>query len=86
MITARNADTLKETVAAIHKINPNIQVLPLPLDITNESSVEAAFDKIKDVFGTVDVLVSNAATFQSQFQLVKTASVSGWWGDFVCPS
>jgi len=66
----------------IKTIDPSIQVLPVAMEVTNEESVKAAFEQIKQKFGTVDVLVSNAG-IASENQPIRSADTSKWWGDFV---
>jgi len=53
IITARKIETLKETEANIKNANLNVEVLRLALEITDESSVKAAFDVVKAKFGIV---------------------------------
>jgi NAD(P)-dependent dehydrogenase (short-subunit alcohol dehydrogenase family) len=74
---------LKETEANIKKANPNVEVLPLALEITNEASVKAAFDAVKAKFGTVDVLVNNAGLSGSAGHFLRDEEMATWWADFV---
>jgi len=82
IITAREVSTLKSTEQLIKTIDPSIQVLPIAMEVTKEESVKAAFEQIKQKFGTVDVLVSNAGSLNVD-QPISAADTSKWWGDFV---
>ncbi|KAK9426944.1 hypothetical protein V1505DRAFT_406727 [Lipomyces doorenjongii] len=82
VITARNIATLKETEEEIRKVNTEVEVLPISLEITDEQSVKNLFEQVKTKFGTVDVLVNNAGAFNSDGQQIRAASLSDWWGDF----
>jgi NAD(P)-dependent dehydrogenase (short-subunit alcohol dehydrogenase family) len=74
---------LKETEANIKRANPNVEVLPLALEITDESSVKAAFDAVKAKFGVVDVLVNNAGLAGSTGHFLRDEEVTEWWADFM---
>jgi NAD(P)-dependent dehydrogenase (short-subunit alcohol dehydrogenase family) len=39
----------------------NLEVNVVPLDISKEASIEAAFDQVKSTYGKLDVLINNAA-------------------------
>ncbi|KAK9490685.1 hypothetical protein V1508DRAFT_255054 [Lipomyces doorenjongii] len=82
VITARNTATLKETEEEIRKVNEKVEVLCVPLEITNEESVKNLFEQVKTKFGTVDVLVNNAGVFTGEGQQIRAASLSDWWGCF----
>jgi NADP-dependent 3-hydroxy acid dehydrogenase YdfG len=83
IITARKIETLKETEANIKNANPKVEVLPLALEMTDESSVKAAFDAVKAKFGTVDVLVNNAGLSGSAGHFLRDGDIATWWADFV---
>lgn len=74
---------MKETEANIKKANPNVEVLPLALEITDESSVKAAFEAVNAKFGAVDVLVNNAGLAGSAGHFLRDEEVREWWADFV---
>ncbi|KAK9429600.1 hypothetical protein V1505DRAFT_373538 [Lipomyces doorenjongii] len=82
VITARNTATLKETEEEIRKVNEKVEILCVPLEITNEESVKNLFEQVKNKFGTVDVLVNNAGVFTGEGQQIRAASLSDWWGCF----
>jgi NAD(P)-dependent dehydrogenase (short-subunit alcohol dehydrogenase family) len=82
IITARKVEALKDAEAVIKKANPSVEVLPVALEITDESSVEAAFKKIAESYPTIDILVNNAGLFASDGQFLGSADISKWWADF----
>jgi 3-oxoacyl-[acyl-carrier protein] reductase len=55
---ARTEDALKDTLGAIRATGGTIEAFPL--DVSNESAVEAGVEKIAERFGHIDVLVNNA--------------------------
>jgi NAD(P)-dependent dehydrogenase (short-subunit alcohol dehydrogenase family) len=72
-LVARNITQLRETEDLIHKINPNVQVLSVQADITDEASVGGAFEIIKRAFGTADILVNNAGSFRAKGQVAAVS-------------
>ena len=86
MITARKLESLKQTEANIKKASPEVEVLPLALEITDEASVKAAFAAVEAKFGTVDVLVNNAGISDSVGHFLRDEDVAAWWADFVSSS
>ena len=54
-----NAETAEATAAAINLGFPG-QALSVPMDVTSETSVNAGIAKVVALWGTVDVLISNA--------------------------
>ena len=54
--TARRPDTLSE----LSQRYPPLQLLVVPLDVTNEEQIKAAFKATKEHFGRLDVVVNNA--------------------------
>jgi len=82
IVTARKTSTLEETEANIKKANPAVEVLKVALEITDESSVAAAFKTIAAHYPTIDILVNNAGVFGSADQPFATADPAAWWGDF----
>jgi 3-oxoacyl-[acyl-carrier protein] reductase len=55
---ARSEDALKETLEAIRAMGGTAE--PFPIDVSDESAVEAAVEKIAARFGHIDILVNNA--------------------------
>lgn len=56
--TLRNPAALASAVWVEH-YGPN-QLLVVPLDVTNQEQIDAAFEKTKEHFGRLDVVVNNA--------------------------
>lgn len=50
-------DTLESTVQSIAELGR--RAFPIALDLTNRSAIEAAFGRLKQEFGVIDVLVNN---------------------------
>ena len=82
VLIARSASSLAETVEDIKAINSKVETLVIPTDIGNEASVHAAFAKVKEVYGTADVLISNAGTLSPE-QKLGDVDIKSWWSDFV---
>ena len=57
-LLARTPERLQEAEEAVKSLGS--PTLSLPVDVTDESSVAAAFDKISAELGPVDILVNNA--------------------------
>lgn len=66
ILTAR--DSSKGIAAQQALMNENLPVHFLPLDISQEKSIEQAFQKIKTDFGRLDVLINNAAILLKEDQ------------------
>ena len=65
-VTGRNTTNLEETKSAI--IAKGGKALALACDVSNKSSVESAFEKIRAELGAVDILVNNAGiTYSRKF-------------------
>jgi NAD(P)-dependent dehydrogenase (short-subunit alcohol dehydrogenase family) len=71
--------------ASISKSHPDVEVLTVPTDITDPTSVKAVFEKVKEKFGHADVLVNNAGMFQA-IAPVKDVDQQKWWEEMVLPS
>lgn len=83
VLIATNADMLGSVESEVKEINPNIRVLIIAADITKKDSVEKAFEKIKDTFGHVDVLINNAGVnLEGQGALVADEEPDDWWKSF----
>ncbi len=57
-VAARSLDDAREVVAEI--AGGGGVAMPVALDVTEVASIRAAFDDVRDHFGSVDVLVNNA--------------------------
>lgn len=76
-------EELKGTEDLIKSINPKIQVLALPLELTDATSVENFFQTVKDRFGVADVLVNNAGVQKAFQETIRDGNLDVWWSDIV---
>jgi NADP-dependent 3-hydroxy acid dehydrogenase YdfG len=60
----RNGYTVAATVRNINTISDLEAALILPLDVTNQDSIEKAVDSVIQKFGRIDVLINNAGFCQ----------------------
>ncbi len=58
VITSRNVESLKEFTREIESLGR--KVLPLPLDVREQQSIQEMADAAYDHFGRIDILVNNA--------------------------
>jgi NAD(P)-dependent dehydrogenase (short-subunit alcohol dehydrogenase family) len=63
LVTGRNLDAIKEAASTLNasKANPTSQLTPLHLDVTNDTSIATAVSFVEKTFGSLDVLINNAA-------------------------
>jgi NAD(P)-dependent dehydrogenase (short-subunit alcohol dehydrogenase family) len=81
-IIGRNVSTLERTVQIIsNEFASTTKVLPYVADITDEASVERAFDAFGKSTGPVHILVHNAG-YMSDLLSVKDSSLEEWWQSF----
>lgn len=59
VITSREVDKAEEMAAELRE-RVGVRVLPLALDINDAASVQAAFARVEEEYGRLDVLVNNA--------------------------
>lgn len=57
VLNGRNLDRLEKAVAAVHAEEGS--AIPLSFDITDEAAVVRAFDRIRETYGGLDILVNN---------------------------
>lgn len=60
ILLARRAGRLDELRARLLEGHPKLEVLTLPVDLSDEEDVERALAAVREKAGTVDVLVNNA--------------------------
>ncbi|KAM0554010.1 hypothetical protein ACHAPJ_007085 [Fusarium lateritium] len=70
-------DEIQERCRAQSRQEPKI-ILPISLEVTDLSSVEAAANEIKAKFGKLDILVSNAG-FLAPFTPILESDPETWW-------
>lgn len=73
-ICARNADKL--TAAADELRGLGADVFHQPVDVKDETAVDALFDAVKERFGRVDILVNNAGAFDGG--RIDEVTLDGW--------
>ncbi len=89
VLVGRRADTLEETVAEAHPDGGD--VVALAADISDQQSVDALFDTVREKFGRLDVLFNNAGTNAPPIPMEEMA-VEDWQsvidvnltGSFLC--
>ncbi|WP_339179879.1 SDR family oxidoreductase [Oceanobacillus sp. FSL W7-1293] len=59
MITGRNEDTLKKTAAELSN-QTDSEIIPFVTDVSKKEDIDRLFAFVKEQFGVLDVLVSNA--------------------------
>ncbi|MFA5607391.1 MAG: SDR family NAD(P)-dependent oxidoreductase [Leucobacter sp.] len=69
-----NRASLDEAVAELRKEHPDTEVLPIELNISDEQSVKAAAQAVRDWSGRVDVLANIAGTEQSGVAVVDMST------------
>ncbi|KAF2964965.1 hypothetical protein GQX73_g8622 [Xylaria multiplex] len=75
-----NIEKVKQTIQAEY---PNVSVLTVVADISDESSVNQLFIKTKEAFGVAHTLVNNAGVIStSPTDTVENVSPDTWWNDF----
>ncbi|KAF9877430.1 short chain dehydrogenase reductase [Colletotrichum karsti] len=79
VLVARSADRLHAVAAHAKTLNPALETLVCPTDITDEAAVKALFEQVRGAYGHADVLVNNAAVCPTG-SLTETEP-KAWWGD-----
>jgi NAD(P)-dependent dehydrogenase (short-subunit alcohol dehydrogenase family) len=69
---------LAETEKLVNSINPDIQILSIPLDITDMAGVTKAFEAITARFGAPHVLINNAG-YINPLDSIADVDVDLWW-------
>ena len=81
-ITARTLENAQKGADDL-KAQSGYDFIPMELELTSETSVQALFAKIKERFGSLDVLVNNAGGHSpSACGLLEKESLQGWH-DFI---
>ncbi|MGK7923739.1 MAG: SDR family NAD(P)-dependent oxidoreductase [Spirulina sp.] len=60
LLVARNRDRLNTVAAEIQAIAPEVEIVPIPVDLTQTSEVSIAMAKAWRDFGPIHILVNNA--------------------------
>jgi NAD(P)-dependent dehydrogenase (short-subunit alcohol dehydrogenase family) len=80
-ITGRRAQVLEEAKKKIESEYPGTKVLTLQSDVTDRAGVDTAFQKTKETFGPINVLISNAG-YLSDFEPIGKGAPDEWWESF----
>lgn len=81
VLVARSKGALDEIESETKAAYPETQILSVNADVTDEKSVAALFDVVKQRFGSADILVNNAGV--STPGLIKDLDINASWKDFV---
>jgi len=77
VLAGRRMERLETTVAEVKKVNPDIQVLAVPTNVTEPDSVAELFAKTKETFGRLDLLFNNAG-FGGKGVLLEDIEFKQW--------
>ncbi|MGA2961256.1 MAG: SDR family oxidoreductase [Candidatus Korobacteraceae bacterium] len=77
VLAGRRMERLETTVAEVKKVNPDIQVLAVPTNVTEPDSVAELFAKTKETFGRLDLLFNNAG-FGGKGVLLEDLEFKNW--------
>lgn len=66
VLVARNTTGLEAAAKELQAINPDVEILTQAMDVSEKEAVQALYSRIRREYGTVDVLVNNAALSQSR--------------------
>ena len=79
VITSRLPEKTEAAAAELKSYLP-VKILPLGLDVSDEGSVQRAFTHVREEFGRLDVLVSNAggARLTGEGSTTEKMSVDDW--------
>ncbi|KAJ5692723.1 hypothetical protein N7462_002146 [Penicillium macrosclerotiorum] len=78
VLIGRSSDALAKTESLVNKLNPETQVLCIPLDVTDKNGVDTAFEQIVTRFGVPHVLINNAGTLDS-LEPIAEVDIDRWW-------
>jgi NAD(P)-dependent dehydrogenase (short-subunit alcohol dehydrogenase family) len=82
-LLATNVESLKDVEQQVKKINPDIQTLVIPTDISDGLAVASAFEQIKATFGHADILINNAGVnTDGEGVGIGDADPDAWWRQF----
>ena len=59
IICSRTKETIEQTASEIHQLTGS-EIIPIVADVSNKDDIKMLFEKIKDQFGTLHILVNNA--------------------------
>jgi NAD(P)-dependent dehydrogenase (short-subunit alcohol dehydrogenase family) len=79
ILCARTTTELDSVGQAIKEIDSGIKVTKLPLDITDESQVVAAANKVRQDIGRLDILINNAGDSVKWVAITESVADDYWW-------
>ena len=82
VLAARNASKLSETAEFAKTLEPEVEILCVPTDITDGTAVQALFQKVEQSYSTVNVLLNNADVSVGQTIMVDEVDITEWWQIF----
>ena len=88
VVTSRTAAAVEQTAGELSSFGA--EVCPVVADMSTDEGIDTLFDKTKDAFGTVDVLVNNAADLRRLFmedistELVDYQYAANIRGPYIC--
>ena len=78
ILCSRTLSELSEVESAIKKVNEEIKVLVLELDVKDEQQVAAVLERVRTDQGRLDVLVNNAGTSEEWKKLAEGDPMVYW--------
>jgi len=75
LVAARSHVAAAETAVELTATQPHRTVVPIELDVNNPESVTRAADSVRSQFGSLDILVNNAAIHFDAFQNATDADL-----------
>lgn len=82
-LAARTVSQLEEVKAQIHSISPETEVHLQQVDVGDEAAVKSLFDSAREKFGTINIVVSNAAAQTEYGKMMVDTDTDIFWNDFV---
>ncbi len=75
VLAARSADTLERAAADI-AAEFGVEVLAVPTDVSNEEQVRALFERAREKYARIDILINNAGAFDGG--PIEDISIEAW--------
>ncbi|KAI1084862.1 short-chain dehydrogenase/reductase-like protein [Whalleya microplaca] len=82
VLLATDAEKLAITEQEIKNDNPNIETLPLALDMSDEKAVEAGFERVRNKFGHAHVFINCAGAHLGDGPKLHETDIDLWWRNF----
>ncbi|UKZ66513.1 putative secondary metabolism biosynthetic enzyme [Trichoderma atroviride] len=81
ILSARRLDVLESLKKEIANINSAVEIDCIQGDLTSEEDVNSLWNDSIEKFGTINVVISCAAS-RSQMKKIGDTDIQGWWSDF----